>query len=493
MYETKKKIKIVIPLPVLISMIIIAIVIIIVCLRINTSQSNEELFWKNFSQIDDITEIISNDKLDIQDNFKQTNTYTSNGNISFMFAQGEGISKQFNISTSSRYDLNLNRTYSEAILKNGELDVLKISYINSEDIYGVKCDEILDKYVGIQNSNLTEFAKNYGIENFPDRINKDEYINILKLDDMQKQHIANTYLPIIKSYINPENYTKTNEIIEINGTSYETNAYKIELSKDVISAILTECLNTLKSDTETLTLIGEKISKIDYGVGYKEQTNLIQKIDELTENLQIQDKLTIIVYENNEINIKTNINFGSKFNLVYEKIGNNYNLSVDISNQTTTQEENGEVIDLMDIAENSVITMRILINKNITENITTNIIKIIPDINNLEDNIEITINLGNVKNNNITNDYSLTFNKKENEKKITTTINYNNIITKADSVERIEELLNSNTIVANNYNAEQFKLFIKTWLNMFKDKISEKMTILGLEEISNELEKISIE
>ena len=60
-------------------------------------------------------------------------------------------------------------------------------------------------------------------------------------------------------------------------------------------------------------------------------------------------------------------------------------------------------------------------------------------------------------------------------------------------MEEIEELTVNNTAIANNYTAEQFDIFIKTWANMFIDKLSEKMTTLGLEEISNELNQINVE
>ena len=116
-----------------------------------------------------------------------------------------------------------------------------------------------------------------------------------------------------------------------------------------------------------------------------------------------------------------------------------------------------------------------------------------PDIQNSEENINISLNLSTVQNDNINNSYVIVLNQFQDDKKITTTINYNNNIVKTDTVEEIEELSGSNTAIANNYTKDQFTVFIKNWSNIFIDKLSEKMNTLGLEEITTELNKVNIE
>ena len=82
----------------------------------------------------------------MQYNFKQNNSYISTGNLSFIRVQGEESSKQFSVDTTSRHDISTGRTYADAVLKNGELDLFKVSYINSDDIYAIKCDEVYERY-----------------------------------------------------------------------------------------------------------------------------------------------------------------------------------------------------------------------------------------------------------------------------------------------------------------------------------------------------------
>lgn len=491
MNNIKKKMIIIIPILVL---VIIAIIITIVYFTTDLLKSNEELFWKYFSQSEDINDILVTDKIIEQEKFKKANSYTSNGNIEFVLTHGEDSYKQFNVSTSARHDSNTNRTYKDAILKNGELELFKVSYINSSDIYGIKCDDVFGSYVGIQNSNLTELASNYGIQNMPSSIEIDEFINLLELNDAQKQHLVDTYLPIITNHINSEQYEKTEESIDINGNNYNANIYRVDLTSDVLYTILVECLNTLKTDTETLMIITSKLSNLGFSTEYTDNANIIAKIDELIENLQIEDNLTISVYENDGNNIRTNIILGEKANVIYDRLENSRNLSIDISYQKSIKGmDSDEVIDLNTLAESSYVTTRIVINRNVNTNNVTNNIQIIPNIQNLEEQIALSLSMGNIQNDSIANSYSISINKKENEKQVTTTINYDNNIAKADTVEEIEELSGSNTAIANNYTKEQFSAFIKRWTNIFVDKLSEEMTTLGLEEISRELDQINLE
>ena len=334
------------------------------------------------------------------------------------------------------------------------------------------------------------------IENIPNTIEKNEYENLLDLTDAQKQHLVDIYLPIIKNHISKEQYSKSKEDIEINGETYRTNVYKIEISGDDLNLIAIDILNALKSDTETLMIISEKMSKIGFGTEKTDTANIALEIDKIINELQatpIQENLSINIYENGGENVRTQIVFGSKINLTFDRIANRNKLSVDIVHTKNVEEADGEIIDLNALAEETNITSRIIVEKNADSNITTNNIQIIPDLKKAEENIEISISLGSIQDNQITNAYDITLNQYNEDKKNTISITYDNNIVKAENVEEIEELTGSNTAIANNYTKEQFTSFAKLWGNIFIDKLTEKMETLGLEEISSQLEKLNIE
>ena len=121
MYNVKKKL-IIIPIIVI---VLLAGIITILYFTTDLFKSNETLFWKYFAQAEDITKVIINDKKNAQESFKETNSYTANGNVQFVLSQGEDSQKQFNATTTARHDINTDRTYADITLKNGELDRLK--------------------------------------------------------------------------------------------------------------------------------------------------------------------------------------------------------------------------------------------------------------------------------------------------------------------------------------------------------------------------------
>ena len=502
----------------IIILIIVAIVIAILYFTTDLFKSNEDLFWKYFAQNESVIDIAKNSKQSEQNTFKQNNSYEGSGNLFFTLEQGEGNLKQFNITTNSRHDAINDRDFTNAILKNGDLDLFQVSFSRSGDIYAIRCDEVFANYVGIQNTGLTGLAENYGVtnaENFPDSIDTQEYTELLEFTEEQKQHLIDTYLPIIKNNIAKEEYAKSEEQLTIDFSEYNSNiytydvtAYKINLSGENLKNILIDCANTLKTDTETLILISSKLSTLGVGTEYTDTANLSSKIDEWITSLSettIENSLEITLYESDGSLIRTNINIGEQFTILYDKVDNAEMLTIDISNSnlqktiqneidnsslinnTNTEENSDDIIDLNqsgEITGSESNTIRIQISKSDSNTMATNEIKIIPDINNIEENICLTINMSNVQNDNINNSYTLILNTVENDKTEAVTITYENNIYRVDQVEEIEELTSSNTAIANNYEPEAFINFLNGWVSIFTDRLTEKMVSLGFDELA---------
>ena len=350
--KSKKKILLII-IPIII-ILIIAAIIAVLYFTTDLFKSNEELFWKYFAQNQDVFDVIKNDKQAEQSQFKTNNSYTSDGNLSLVIAQGENSSKQLNVVTTARYDANTSRTYADATLKNGDIDLFKASYINSGDIYAVSCDEIFQGYVGTENSGLTQLAANFGIENFPDSINVNEYTNLLDVTDEEWTHISETYLPVIMNVISEEDYTKSSEEIQVNGQTYNANLYSIQITGENLKQLIINGLTTLRGDTQTLVMLSNKLSTLGLGIEYTDTSNLALKIDELIDNMQnvtIEDNLYINVYENNGEVIRTEINLENTINLVYDRTSSSSSLTIDLIGTMTEQEIIDESIDNTNITD----------------------------------------------------------------------------------------------------------------------------------------------
>ena len=372
--KSKKKILLII-IPIII-ILIIAAIIAVLYFTTDLFKSNEELFWKYFAQNQDVFDVIKNDKQAEQSQFKTNNSYTSDGNLSLVIAQGENSSKQLNVVTTARHDITTNRTYADATLKNGDIDLFKASYINSGDIYAVSCDEIFQGYVGTENSGLTQLAANFGIENFPDSINVNEYTNLLDVTDEEWAHISETYLPVIMNVISKESYTKSSEEIQVNGQTYNANVYSIQITGENLKQLIINGLTTLRGDTQTLVMLSNKLSTLGLGIEYTDTSNLALKIDELIDNMQnvtIGDNLYINVYENNGEVIRTEINLENTINLVYDRTSSSSSLTIDLIGTMTEQEIIDESIDNTNITDANNMSGNVATyNANETDNTATN-------------------------------------------------------------------------------------------------------------------------
>ena len=70
--RNKKKILLIV-IPIVVVLIIVAVVAVLY-FTTDLFKSNKELFWKYFAQNEDITNILKNDKFELQSQFKQNNT-----------------------------------------------------------------------------------------------------------------------------------------------------------------------------------------------------------------------------------------------------------------------------------------------------------------------------------------------------------------------------------------------------------------------------------
>lgn len=480
--------------------IIILILLLITILYFTTDlfKSKEKLFWKYFAQNKDIINLFINDKNNKQSQFKAENSYTSTGNLELKIGQKDQSFKQLNATSTVRHDNLTNRTYADATLKNGDIDLFKVSYINSGDIYAIKCDEVFPNYVGIQNSNLTELASNYGIDNFPNSINLTQYTDLFEINDEQLKYVSDTYFPIIMNEIENDQYEKSDTIIEFNGEEYSVEAYSVSLTSDNFKRILIECLNTF------------------------DNTSPIEEAIEYIQEMNIQNNVNLYIYVDDGKVIRTEISSEGLFNIIYDRSTNLDSLTIDVNqsilqklgeqfsniidnntndnnagmalNDITSSENTNNIEDYSDNNSNEIINLnevatetlnkkysKILLTRRSEGFNTINTLNIIPDAEESNRNIILTINMSEVQNNQINNSYNIEYNTSNGDQTQTLTIVYNINTTKADQVEEIPELSNSNTAIANNYEPSVFKNFINSWFLILKNKFSEKMVMLGFE------------
>ena len=157
------------------------------------------------------------------------------------------------------------KTQEDITLNYDNKDIVTLNILKNKEQYGIKIEDIYNKYVSLENNNLKEMFQKLGMDPaiVPDRIEALNYYELLKVDEVTFKHIKETYSNIVRQNIPDKNYSvEKNVIVNIDGTDIKTNAYKLTLSEEETRNVLIKILETLKTDDVTLELIVDKYSKI---------------------------------------------------------------------------------------------------------------------------------------------------------------------------------------------------------------------------------------
>ena len=227
--------KLIVTLVITILLLIVLCVGTVVALYFTTDifKTNEQVFWEYLSQNSQIVSILNNENVKLQNELKSQNSYTTEGDLVISTQIGVSDPAQINIAITSRHDINTGRNYADATLKKDDKDLLKVSYINSNNVYSVRCEDINQYYIGFRNENLKQLFMTLGMDEeqtaiIPDSIDLEALSLNSKVDDSVLQHIGETYSNIILQNIPKESYQKLGkETIIASGTSYEANKYAL--------------------------------------------------------------------------------------------------------------------------------------------------------------------------------------------------------------------------------------------------------------------------
>lgn len=480
-----KKLPIIIIISILVVVLATAIVIAILYNTTDIFKSYDVLFAKYFNQNEELLSILENANYEEQKLFKNTNSYTSSGELLINIQDGTANTQKVKATTASRHDLNTNRTYSEMILKNGESDLIKISYINSGDVYAIKYEDVLANYIGIRNQDLKTFAKNMGmsdsdVANIPNAIDFASLNSIAQITDDQKQYIKETYLPIIINNIDKNSYTKTSKSqISVDGVDYVTNAYTVTIDANTFKQIIISCLTTLKNDNTTLTIISNKLSSLNPGSDSTMDTSMLsQTIDTLIQQLENteanKNEIKITTYENKGTTIRTMIEISDLSKMTIDKLTQNNSKKVILTigeNESTSSDNTTEQTN------NTTSAVQVILEQITTDSEVLDNITVIPDTSDTSEKITMSTSMGKVLNGTINNTSSVSI---ENANQ-TVDASYTQTIQTASQVEEILELKNSNTVIVNNYSKEQLVPFLQSLGNRIKAIVPNKIEQLGID------------
>lgn len=452
----------------IITAVIIAIAVVFTILFFTTDifKNGQQAFLQAMSKNIEMFNTLSNANIITQEDFRNTYSYNSTGTINGTISQGT-VTQNVTLKTTARRDANTERYYADIALQNTGQDILKYSYIECNDVYAIKCDDVLTNYVGIRNSDLKEYARKIGvseekINNIPDQIDFEVLKGAFNLSKEERKQLQSIYLDVIINSISQEKFQKAGkESITVNNLSCNANKYTLTLNGEEIKKLLINFLNTAKSDEISMNILAKLQNALTSNV---DTTLITNNIENLTTKIESDETianttLTVDVYSYKGNPIKTIIDISTIGKITIDTDKNTQSVTV--------------LTERYDDIGNINLTSQVTISKgNYNDNVVYNF-EIIPNTLDIGQKLNVMIQLGNTTDTGYTNTYEVLIQNGENN---TINLQYDVEVLASETVEEIQELTDSNSIIFNNYSIEELTPFITAYIQQNSTLILNRLS-----------------
>ncbi len=485
MYYGKKK-GIIITIVIIILLIVIAVGGVMLYLFTDLFKSNQTLFLKYFDQTIQGMKYETNDQTKDIIEAQKENPYQMKGTLNFDYDGNENqqaeVLKQMKVELETNANGQEEKSYTKASILYQNQNLFNLEYANSNNIYALKSDEIVTAFIGVRNSNLKVLAQKLGMQdtsNIPDSITPIDYEDLLNISEEEKQHISDTYLPVIVNNIEKSKYSKQSNIpITKEGVEYNTTSYRVDLTSEDIANISVKLLETLKQDSITLNFIATKAKILDLPEEYTQVNNLTKQIDEQIKKIEDSEKspengVSIVVYEEKgqtvltEIIIKNNV----KFTLYTSNTNQKNSIYVMAENLSTSNDYNTVEMQVTQTKTAKQTNTEILVNKDNDKGLKIYLTNEgLPSDEKVTTTCEINYNDGNDK-------YIANYEQE---------INFN-------EENEIISLDNTNCAILNDYPTDQLSMLIVLIAQQTQNVMNQKMQQLGIQTTNQTEQIITIE
>lgn len=439
--------------------IIIAIVIIILIVagivallytRTDLFKSDEDLFYKYLLSTEFANKEVSQRYAKVVNRIQASN-FSANGTVYCSMSENDTATNISNIQNlfAIKYNLlankNLKQNYADFTISSNNKDITTLRYLRDDNIYALKVDNVVDKYLALENKALKSFCAKLGIEDtskIPNQIQTNTTKKLLDIDKEQLNTIKSTYTKILTDKLTKDNFTK------ITNTD-KTKTIELSLTQKQLADIKKALLENLKNDTSTLNLIIEKAEILDYDLNVDSlKTSIQEKMDEITNTEKLETpgffKLAVRIKDNKTVAINLITTQIEEGNQTQETI----NIDLSESNKLIIYINDGKQNIKEDISfgyeDNKILCNAETLELDESNNVKSSMAKIQYEIINYETD-------------NMTQNMSITLNSSEANQKIQ--INMDNKIQLRQDVQ-IEKITDKNATILNNQTQEEISNLI---------------------------------
>ena len=437
--------------------------------------SNQSLFFKYIGQVLENFQTVENTQMAEIENLKESMPYQVTGKLTYEPAE-ENTDNNIRILGNMELNITSNvnkpeeKAYTKATLRHQNSDLFTLEYAHSNNIYALKSNEIVTAFLGIENDNLKVLMQKLGVSDastIPNTIEGIDMSQLFSITEEEKAHIKDTYINALIQNINKDNFSKDPDLtISKEGVTYNTTAYRLNLTSEEIKTLEIALLQTLQQDSITLNLLATKAKLLGLDESYTQVNSLNSQIQKQINQLSNQttasnEGISIAVYVDNGKVITTEmiVNNEVKYTIYGENQEGAINRQISMENLSTDMKI---VYKQNEIRNNNQTTNNIIIS--------------------LNDNIEMQIyieNLGSAQEQAISTNVEASLSQ---DGEVFSTIYYNQETTFQEEMTDIVELTNSNCAVLNNYTTEQLLPLLESIVERITVVFEQKKQAIGWED-----------
>lgn len=267
--------------------VICATVLTILYFTTDLFKTEQQLFYKYLAQTE-IMDLNFIKQLNIANEKLTKNSNSSSANLNLLTSvqkQETGVAdvrEILTIKSNALSNVVTNQSYRDFTLSQNNQNIVTLRYLRDANMYGIGADNILAKYLAVENANLKDLFTKIGVEDvsgLPDSI-PTNYKEILKIDEVTLNKLKETYGTLIYNNISKEKFYKVNN-------QDKTETIGMSLTEEEVLNLLKLILETAKNDTALIDLIINKAELLNYNNITIE--NIQTEIQKIIDDLQIDD------------------------------------------------------------------------------------------------------------------------------------------------------------------------------------------------------------
>ncbi len=312
-------------------LVIIIIILIIILLLIggiaylyfftDMFKSNKQLFFKYTSQI------VQNENGFIEDPLRQyfqkknSTSYENNGEVTFEVSipnmeEELELANNFNITFSGKEDPSNSKSEKEITLNYSDSVNFPLTYRKTNTVTGIQTEYIGSSFVAIKN--------NEELSGFEDINNLMQFSNI-EFSNEEAQKLKTTYFDNIFNTLDDSKFSTL--------TEGNLTGYKVTLTGEELKNILSQMLNALKTDTDTMQKLNMLLKGMDIHVDANSIDDLIENINDL----ELNSNMEMTVYTTGGKLSRVDVGIAGN-TLTINKEGNAQDITYTVNLNTTEQD-----------------------------------------------------------------------------------------------------------------------------------------------------------